>query len=97
MTLRNDVPSPFVPKPKPVHHDREHERERAKNGKPQKPSDIEIDFDGIQGRVLGFPVDEGDYQQIVAAPQRVLFTLFPVKGIKPARREDLDRTITERF
>jgi tricorn protease len=91
VTLRNDVPSPFVPKPKPVHHDRDHDHGRVKNGKPQKPSDVEIDFDGIQGRVLGFPVDEGDYQQIVAAPQRVLFTLFPVKGIKPARREDLDK------
>jgi tricorn protease len=91
VTLRNDVPSPFVPKPRPVHHDRDHERERANNKKPQKVPDIAIDFDGIQGRVLGFPVDEGDYHQIVAVPQRVLFTLFPVKGIKPARREDLDR------
>ena len=91
VTLRNDVPSPFVPKPRPVHHDRDHERERASNKKPPKVPDIEIDFNGIQGRVLGFPVDEGDYQQIVAVPQRVLFTHFPVKGIKPARREELDR------
>jgi tricorn protease len=90
-TLRNDVPSPFVPKPKPIHHDhRELERERSKNGKPHKVPDVEIDFDGIQGRVLGFPLDEGDYRQIVAVPQRTLFTLFPVKGIKPAKREDLD-------
>jgi tricorn protease len=92
VTLRNDVPSPFVPKPKPIHHDRDrdHDRERTNNKKPSKAPDLEIDFDGITGRVLGFPIDEGDYHQIVAAPQRALFTLFPVKGIKPARREELE-------
>ncbi len=92
-TLRSDVPSPFVPKPKPIHHDHERERERERdrsNGKPEKPVDVEIDFDGITGRVLGFPVDEGDYHDIVATRDRVLFTRFPVKGIKPARREELD-------
>ncbi len=90
VTLRDDVPSPFVPKPKPVHHDRDHDRERTNNKKPHKAPDLEIDFEGIQGRVLGFPVDEGDYHQIVASPQRALFTLFAVKGIKPTRREDID-------
>jgi tricorn protease len=89
VTLRSDVPSPFVPRPKPVHLG-DQERERGK-GKSDKPSDVEIDFDGIAGRVLGFPVDEGEYEQIVATRDRVLFTRFPVKGIKPTKREDLDR------
>ena len=89
-TLANDVPSPFVPKPKPVHHDH-HDRDRERsNGKPRKPEDVEIDFDEIAGRVLGFPVDEGEYDQIVAVRERVFFTRFPVKGIKPARREELE-------
>jgi tricorn protease len=89
-TLRSEVPSPFVPAPKPIHFDhRERERERL-NNKPHKPVDVEIDFEGITGRVLGFPIDEGEYDQIVAARERVLFTRFPVKGIKPARREDLE-------
>jgi tricorn protease len=89
VTLRSDVASPFVPKPKPVHHDHHHDRERS-NNKPYKPVDVEIDFDGITGRVLGFPIDEGEYDQIVAVRERVLFTRFPVKGIKPARREELN-------
>lgn len=88
VTLRADVPSPFVPQPKPIHHNH-HEHERM-NNKPHKPADVEIDFDGITGRVLGFPIDEGEYGQIVAVHERVLFTRFPVKGIKPTRREDLD-------
>jgi tricorn protease len=89
VTLRDDVPSPFVPKPKPVHQDHARDRDHL-NNKPEKVPDISIDFDGISGRVLGFPIDEGEYRQIVAARERVLFTRFPVKGIKPARREDLD-------
>ncbi len=91
VTLRNDVPSPFVPKPKPIHHDHHDHRDRERsNSKPPKPVDVDIDFDGITGRILGFPLDEGDYGQIVAVHERVLFTRFLVKGIKPARREDLD-------
>jgi tricorn protease len=88
VTLRNNVPSPFVPKPKPVHRDHDHDHDRDDADKPDKTVDIDIDFEGIQGRVLGFPVDEGEYGQIVAVRERVLFTRFPVKGIKPSRRED---------
>jgi tricorn protease len=88
VTLRSDVPSPFVPKPKPVHRDHDHDHDRDDERKSDKPVDVEIDFDGIQGRVLGFPVEEGEYGQIVAARERALFTRFPVKGIKPSRRED---------
>jgi tricorn protease len=91
VTLRKDVASPFVPRPKPVHHDHHHAKDHAEEKKPKKHEDIEIDFDGITGRVLAFPVDEGDYRQIVAAPQRALYTLFAVKGIKPAKREDQTR------
>ncbi|HVA32866.1 MAG TPA: PDZ domain-containing protein [Candidatus Baltobacteraceae bacterium] len=86
VTLRNDVGSPFVPPPKPIHRDHDHEHHDDK--KPDKAVRIDIDFDGIQGRVLGFPVEEGEYEQIVAIRDRALFTRFPVKGIKPVRRED---------
>ena len=91
VTLRNDVPSPFVPLPKPIHrdheHDHDHDHDEKKNGKPDGLR-IDIDFDEIHGRILGFPVDEGEYQQIVAVKNRVYYTRFPVHGIKPAGRED---------
>jgi tricorn protease len=93
VTLRPDVPSPFVPKPKPVHFDHLLRARERWNSKPVKPVDVEIDFDQITGRVLAFPVDEGQYEQIVATRERVLFTRFPVKGIKPARREDLENEV----
>ncbi len=86
VTLRTDVPSPFLPKPHPVHRDHQHrDRDEKTNG---KAADVTIDFAGITGRVLGFPVEEGDYRQIVAARNRVLFTRFPIRGIKPLPREE---------
>ena len=84
VTLRPDVPNPFTPKPKPVHRDVEHEAQDKKKdgGQPR----VEIDFEGIRGRILAFPVDEGEYGQIVAVRNRVLFTKFEVRGIKPQAR-----------
>jgi tricorn protease len=52
----------------------------APSESPKPPPNIEIDFEGINGRSIGFPVDEGRYEQIVGAPGRALFTQFPVRG-----------------
>ncbi|MBV8245461.1 MAG: PD40 domain-containing protein, partial [Candidatus Eremiobacteraeota bacterium] len=84
VTLRSDVPSPLVPKPRPVHRTDPHREEEDEKERP--PVAVEIDFEGIGGRVLGLPVEEGHYGQIVAARHRVLFTRFEVRGIKPASR-----------
>jgi tricorn protease len=91
VALRKDVGSPFIPKPAPLH--KEH-RSDDEIGKKSKPPKIEIDFDGIEGRVIAFPVEEGRYDDIVAARRRVLFTRFPLKAIKvPPKRwwEDDER------
>lgn len=54
-------------------------------GKDKSPNNgkIEIDFDGIAHRILGFPVAEGRYHQIIGAENRALFTLYSVEGIRP--------------
>jgi tricorn protease len=78
IALRADVPSPFVPKPAPVHKDAKPEEDHKKG-----PVRVDIDFDGIAGRIIAFPVDEGNYGEIVAAKGRALFTRFELKGIKP--------------
>jgi tricorn protease len=85
VTLRTDVPSPFVSKPRPLHRDHDHDRDDAK--KVEKAPSISIDFDGIEGRILGFPVEEGAYDDIVAVKGRVYFTRFPVRGIKGTGRD----------
>ncbi|MDX2107089.1 MAG: PDZ domain-containing protein [Candidatus Melainabacteria bacterium] len=46
-------------------------------------SNVEIDFDGITNRILAFPAAEGKYGQIIGVKNRALFTLYPVRGIRP--------------
>ena len=96
VTLREDVPNPFVAKPAPLH--KEHKSEDGDDGdkKRDKPARIDIDFEGITGRILGFPVDEGRYEEIVAARGRALFSQFVLRGIKPEGNswEDDDDTGT---
>ena len=65
--------------PAPIHHEDKDEDE--KDDAP--PKSLRIDFEGITGRILGFPVEEGEYGELAAAKGRLLFTRFAVKGIKP--------------
>ncbi len=78
LTLRKDVPSPFVPQPRPLHD----------NGKPDaagrgaEPPRVEIDFDGIERRVLAVPVGVGRYGRVLPGPRGVLFSSFPIESLK---------------
>lgn len=81
VTLRKNVRSPFEFK-SPAEEaleknkiDKEKEADKAKK--------FDIDFDGIEKRIVAFPVGEGRYGQIVATANRVYFTAFPIKGIRP--------------
>lgn len=98
LTLRPDVPNPFAPKPRPVHRDRDHDREHeeASKKKDERPPRVEIDFEGIEGRILAFPVEEGEYGRLVAVKNRVLYTKFEVRGIKTGQssRDDRDASGT---
>ncbi len=90
VTLRADVPSPFVPEPRPPHdgagrkkkgkraHEAEEESEEKADSKTPKP--VEIDLVGLADRVLAFPVEEGRYGRIAGLPDQALFTCFPVEG-----------------
>jgi tricorn protease len=49
---------------------------------PPQPKPVGIDFEGIEDRVLAFPVEEGQYSQIVGLTGRAAFLQRPVKGIK---------------
>ncbi|MFN8656225.1 MAG: PDZ domain-containing protein [Candidatus Obscuribacterales bacterium] len=54
-----------------------------------EPKPIEIDFDGIEDRILVFAdVEEGRFGGMAAARNRVFFTRFFVKGIKESHWSD---------
>ena len=49
----------------------------------EKKYEMEIDFDGIGDRIIGFPVGEALYGQIIGVDNRAVFTAFPIRSIKP--------------
>lgn len=102
ITLRKDVKSPFIAEPKALfdakaeekHKDEDEEEEGANDddakGEKKEPDvkPVEIDFDGIEDRLIAFPVDEGRYGQIAGLKGRVLWTSFPLQTIKRHSRDD---------
>ncbi len=92
LTLRADLPSPFIPTPRPLQEEPKPEpkptetspEEEATGETPKveetaaKP--VEIDLDGIAQRVVAFPVPEGLYGQIAGIKGKVLFTTQPPEG-----------------
>ena len=47
---------------------------------PKKKEKFRIDLDGIEDRVVPFPVAEGKFDQIEAIPGAAVWTCFPVEG-----------------
>jgi tricorn protease len=94
VTLRRDVPNPFVAVPAPLHHakddeDDDDEDEETGDDKPKKaPKPVLIDTDGLAHRILAFPVEEGNYASVAGVKGRALFSRFPVRGIKASRPDD---------
>lgn len=86
ISLKQDTNSPFAPIPKlPKEEDKKEEVKDDKKKKDKKEEkkpelNVEIDFEGIQNRVLAFPVPEGRYQQIWGLKGKVLFSIAPIKG-----------------
>ncbi len=112
IALRSDVPSPFVPQPRPLK-----DKEQADAGKGQtgeedgkdaaetgdakdeskdEPKDagtttdtedgddadkpLEIETDGIERRVVEFPVPEGRYGRIAGIKGKAIYSIYPVQG-----------------
>ncbi len=98
ITLRKELPSPFIPQPAAPGEENPAKTEAPKNGsaveKPIEPSNggektetkdkppeaMRIDLEGIQQRIVEFPVKEGIYRQVLGIKDKVVFTSFPMRG-----------------
>lgn len=82
VALRNDVPSPFAPRPRPVHsEDAEQVRHATEELAAEAPAqDVDIDLDGIERRVVSFPVPEGRYGRVIGIKGKVLYTHLDIEG-----------------
>jgi tricorn protease len=83
VTLRADLPSPFIPVPRPLEEDdpKDPGAKAADSKDAKAPAEVMIDFEGIERRVVAFPVEEGIYRQVAGLKgKKVLFSSFPVEG-----------------
>lgn len=97
VTLRRDLPNPFVPEPRPLHEKKEKDEADKSEGNSQEDKSkkddekpVEIDLEGIEQRAVVFPFLEGKYGQIAGIEGKVLFTTFPVIASRksPLRRDE---------
>ncbi len=93
IVLRKDAPSPFVPAPRPVGDERPGRagapgREASPPAEPPGPVATPIDLDGIDRRIVAFPVPERRYLQIRAAAGKALYTSLPVTGALPSEQHE---------
>lgn len=87
ITLQKNLPSPFVPVAAPLEpkdKDKSNEekiKEAAAESQESKPVQaIQIDLDGIEDRIIPFPVPEGRYFKISGLKGKVIFHSWPVEG-----------------
>jgi len=80
MTLRRDLPDPFLPRPRAP---------KRQNGEPpvspeatQNKADVvvTIDIDGIERRIRPFPARDGKYSQVLGGKGKVYFVGHPIMG-----------------
>jgi tricorn protease len=66
--------------------DKDAPKQKEKGKSKKKISEVKIDFDGISGRILALPVEQGNYKQLIAMSKgRVLYTRSPIKPVSPHR------------
>jgi len=79
--LREDVPDPFVPVPKPPASKEAAALKKAESEEePEAHPRVEIDLDGITDRVVGFPVGAGRYGRVRAIKGKILYSWHPPEG-----------------
>jgi len=92
LTLRKDLPNPFIPRPKaPESQEVAALKKAAAEEGPPAPPRIEIDLDGITDRALAFPVREARYGRIEGIKGKVLFSSYPIEGSRSRERREEDR------
>lgn len=94
ITLQKDTPSPFMPEPKPLAGNNNTTKKKGEptasgndndKGDDKKEDEVEkkiqIDLEGIENRIVAFPVEEGRYQRILGLKDnKVLYSIHEVEG-----------------
>lgn len=92
IALRNSVQSPFVRRVDPAKDggDEDEKKTKGDEKKDGDPKPVEIDLEGIERRVMGFPVPEGKYLRIQGVKGKALFLSRPVQGSRGSSWADTE-------
>jgi tricorn protease len=92
ITLRKDLPNPFIPRPKAPESQEAAAKKKAEAEEgPPAPPRIEIDLDGITDRAVAFPVREARYGRVEGIKGKALFSSYPIEGARGRDRREEDR------
>lgn len=90
--LQRDTVSPFLSVAKPFLEKEETEADvpysdkKQKDSKSSKPA-VQIDFEGIEDRLVPFPIEDGLYTHIAATTGKVYLLSWPVEGVLSSDEE----------
>ncbi|MFQ5966877.1 MAG: S41 family peptidase [Acidimicrobiia bacterium] len=98
VTLRAELSSPFAAatrEPRPPGSPEEPEANKADNS---EPPETDIDLDGIESRIVEFPVPEARYRAVRGAEGRVLLHSVPVAGsLQPPADKSKPKGVLEAY
>jgi tricorn protease len=80
ISLTADTPSPFIPTPRPFEDGSAHSKQAEASANSRDIPNVIVDFDGIDRRIVAFPIPEGIYTQIWGLKGKVIFSSLPVQG-----------------
>lgn len=86
VTLQKDLESPFDPPPRPLNLEAKDKSSNSNDAletqetKVSLQSQIQIDLEGIQHRIIPFPIKEGRYSYLSAIKGKIFYVNFPIKG-----------------
>lgn len=80
VTLRADLPNPFVPRVEESAPAPAEKKDNGKKDEQAKPAAVKIDVAGLPGRVLAFPRPVGRFGGVAAIKGKVLFSEYPVEA-----------------
>ncbi len=90
ITLRAELPSPFAPRSDEVKPADPREEKKEGGGKdegrtPRRPAvPLRVDLDGIQQRIVPFPVQPGNYQGLALAKGKLYWRSLPTQELTAA-------------
>ncbi|GAA4907050.1 tricorn protease [Nonomuraea thailandensis] len=93
VTLRADVPDPFVPRPRPLEEKDDDEDEEEEGD--EEP--LRVDVDGLARRVTAFPLPEGRYEQVAGLKDKALILTSPLHGDDTLHLFDFAKGESETF